>query len=179
MVPTWAISSFEVTFLELVLQVLDDGFDGEIDAALEVHRVHAGGNRLGAFLDDRRGEHGRGGGAVTGEVGGLRRDFAHHLRAHVLELVFELDLLRDRHTVLGDARGAERFVEHDIAALGAERHLHRIGEDVDAAQHAVAGIDGKFDVFSSHCLCSSDLEFWIGSLRRPSSWRRCRLRSRP
>ena len=31
------------------LEVLDDGFNGEIDAALEVHRVHAGGNRLGAF----------------------------------------------------------------------------------------------------------------------------------
>ena len=39
--------------LGVLLQVLDDGVDGKIDAALEVHRVHAGGNRLGAFLDDR------------------------------------------------------------------------------------------------------------------------------
>src|SRR4029077_20161340 len=146
-------------FLRIGLQVFDDSFDREVDAALEVHRVHAGSNRLGAFLDDRSGEHGSGRGAVTGEVRGLRRDFAHHLRAHILELVFELDLFRDRHTVLGDARGAERFIEHDIAALGAKRHPHRIGEDIDAAQHAIAGIDGKFDVLSSHCLCSSDLEF--------------------
>ena len=150
--------------LGIGLQVLDDGLDGKIDAALQVHRVHAGGNRLGAFLDDRSGQHGRGGGAVTGEVGRLRSDFAHHLRAHVLELVFELDFLGDRDTVLGDARGAERFIEHDVAALGAERHPHRIGEDVDTAQHAVARVDGKFDFFSSHCLCSSDLKFGSAAL---------------
>ncbi len=48
-VPTWAISSFEVTFLEFFLQVLDDRFDGEVDAALEVHRVHAGGNRTSSL----------------------------------------------------------------------------------------------------------------------------------
>ena len=136
--------------LRVLLQLLDDGLDREVDAALEVHRVHAGGNRLGAFLDDRGGKHGRGRGAVTGDVGGLRRDLAHHLRAHVLELVFELDLLGDGDAVLGDAGGAERFVEHDVAALGAERHLHRVGENVDAAQHLVARIDREFDFLGSH-----------------------------
>ena len=150
MVPTWAISSFEVTFLEFFLQILDDGLDREIDAALEVHRVHAGGNRLGAFPDDRVGEHGRGGGAVAGDVGGLRGDLAHHLCAHVLELVLELDLLGDGDAVLGDARRAERLVEHDVAALGAERHLHRVGENVDAAQHPVARVDREFDFLGSH-----------------------------
>ena len=150
MVPTWAISSFEVTFLELASQVLDDRLDREVDAALEVHRVHAGGNRLGAFLHDRLGEHGRGGGAVTGEVGGLGGDLAHHLGAHVLELVLELDLLGDGDAVLGDARRAERLVEHDVAALGAERHLHGVGENVDAAQHPVARIDREFDFLGSH-----------------------------
>ena len=67
-VPTWAISSFEVTFLELALRSRDHRLDGEVDAALEVHRVEAGGDGLGAFADDRRGEHGRGGGAVAGDV---------------------------------------------------------------------------------------------------------------
>ena len=52
-------------------------------------------------------------------------DFAHHLRAHVLELVVELDLLGDSDAVLGDAGSAERLVEDDVAALGAERHLDR------------------------------------------------------
>ena len=63
----------------------------------------------------------------------LRGDLAQHLRAHVLELVLELDLLGDGDAVLGDARGAEALVEDDVAALGAERHLDRVGEDVDAA----------------------------------------------
>ena len=68
------------------------------------------------------------------------RDLAHHLGAHVLELVGKLDLLGDGHAVLGDARRAEALVEHHVAALGTERHLHGIGEDVDAAQQSVAGI---------------------------------------
>ncbi len=128
----------------------DDFGDGEVDAALQVHRVHAGGNGLVAFLDDRLGENGRGRGAVAGDVVGLRSDFADHLGAHVLELVFKFDFLGDGDAVLGDARGAERLVDDDVAALGAERDLHRVGEDVDAAQHALAGITGEFYVFSSH-----------------------------
>ena len=51
----------------------------------------------------------------------LRSDFLHHLRAHVLELVLELDFLRDRDAVLGDGRGAEALLEHGVAALRAER----------------------------------------------------------
>ncbi len=129
----------------------DDLGDGVVDAALQVHRVHAGGNRLVAFLDDRLGEHGGGGGAVAGDVVGLGGDFADHLGAHVLELVVKLDFLGDGDAVLGDARRAERLVDDDVAALGAEGDLHRVGEDVDAAQHALTGIAGEFYVFGSHC----------------------------
>ena len=147
------------------LEVLDDRLDGEVDAALEVHRVHAGGDRLGAFLHDRLGEHGGGGGAVAGDVGGLGGDLAHHLRAHVLELVLKLDFLGDGDAVLGDARRAEALVEHDVAALGAEGDLHRIGENVDAAQHLVARVDGEFDVLGSHfCLLRDVGEKALGGL---------------
>src|ERR1700756_3799165 len=138
--------------LGVLLEVRNDVLDREVDAALQVHRVHAGGNRLGAFADDRGGEHGGGGGAVAGRVSRLGGDFAHHLRAHVLELVVQLDLLGDGDAVLGDARCAERLVEHDVAALGAERHLDGVVEDVDAAQHAVAGIDAELNFFTSHGL---------------------------
>jgi len=127
--------------LGILLQVLDDRLDGEVDAALEIHRVHTGGDRLGAFLDNGLGKNRCGGRAITGEVRGLRGDFAHHLRAHVLELIFELDLLGDSDAVLGDARCAERLVEHDVAALGTKRHADCVGEDVHAAQHAVARVD--------------------------------------
>jgi hypothetical protein len=47
-------------------------------------------------LHDGLGQHGGGGGAVTGDVGGLGSDFLDHLRAHVLELVLEFDLLGHR-----------------------------------------------------------------------------------
>ena len=103
-VPTWATSRRILIFFERFGDVLDDFGDGQVDAALQVHRVHAGGDALGAFADDRLGQNGGGGGAVAGDVVGLRGDFAHHLRAHVLELVLELDFLGDGDAVLGDAR---------------------------------------------------------------------------
>ena len=139
------------------LEILDDLGDGEIDAALQVHRVHAGRDRLHALADDRLGEDGGGGGAVAGEVVGLRGDLAQHLRAHVLELVLELDLLGDGDAVLGDARGAEALVEDDVAALGTEGDLHRVGEDVDAAHDALAGVARKVNVFRCHVAIPSNL----------------------
>ena len=119
----------------------------DVDAALQVHRVHAGGDELEALLHDRGGEHRRGGGAVTGDVIGLRGDFAHHLGAHVLEFVLELDLLGDGHAILGDARRAIGLVEDHVAALRTERHLDGVVENIDSAQHSVACIGGKSDVF--------------------------------
>ena len=62
----------------------------------------------------------------------------------------ELDFLGDGDAVLGDARGAERLVDDDVAALGAERDLHGVGEDVDAVEHALTGIAGEFYFFGSH-----------------------------
>src|SRR6185312_8573354 len=116
--------------LGALLDVLDDGEDRDVNAALEVHRVHAGGDRLGALAHDRLRQHGRGGGAVAGGVVGLGGDFTQHLRAHVLELVLEFDLLGDGDAVLGDAGCAEALFDHDVAALGAERHAHRVGQDI-------------------------------------------------
>jgi hypothetical protein len=104
--------------LRALLDVLHHGRDRDVDAALEVHRVHAGGDRLGAFLHDRLGQHGRGGGAVAGGVVGLLGDLAHHLGAHVLELVLELDLLRHRHAVLGDARAPKLLSSTTLRPLG-------------------------------------------------------------
>src|SRR3954469_10826310 len=52
------------------LHVDDDGLNREVDAALQIHRVKAGGNRLRALAHDRLGEQRRGGSAVTGLVAG-------------------------------------------------------------------------------------------------------------
>ena len=136
--------------LGVLLEIGDDGLDGLVDAALEIHRVETGGHGLGALAYDRGGEDGGGGGAVTGVVVLLGGDLADHLGAEVLELVRELDLLGDGDAVLGDARRAEALLDDDVAALGAERHLDGVGEDVDAAHHAIAGIGRKADVFGCH-----------------------------
>src|ERR1700739_2473938 len=94
-VATCAISSFEVTVFECFFRSSTIALTARSTPTLQIHRVHACRYRLGAFLDDRVGEHGRGDGAITGLVRGLAGDLAHHLRAHILELVVELDLLRD------------------------------------------------------------------------------------
>src|SRR3546814_120360 len=136
--------------LRLLLQLGDHGRDGQLDAALQVHRVHAGGNGLGALTDDGLGQHGGGGGAVAGDVVGLRGNLAHHLRAHVLELVGELDLLGHRDTVLGGARSTAGLVDHHVAALGTQGDLYGIGQNVDAPHHEPAGLRAKLNVFRSH-----------------------------
>ena len=136
----------------VLIALADDGFDGLVDAALEGHGVGAGGNGLDAFAIDGLGEHGGGGGAVAGDVGGLRSDFADHLGAHVLERVAELDFLGDGDAVLGDGGRAELLLDDDVAALGAEGDLHRVGQNVDAAQNRLTGI---FSVQNLLCHCLS------------------------
>ena len=133
---------------------LPDFFDGSsnglVDAALEIHRIHAGGNGLHAFAHQALGQHGRGSGAVTGHIGGLGSDFLDHLHAHVLEAVLQFDFLGDGHTVLGHRGGTEALFQNDVAAFGAQRDLDRVGQYVDAPQHAGTGVFTEFQLFGSH-----------------------------
>src|SRR5690606_35656038 len=136
--------------LRQTLQLFDRLLDGLVDAALQIHRVRARGHGLQALADDRLRQHRRSGRTVTGFVRRVGSDFLHHLRAHVLELVLQLDFLRDGHTVLRDGRSAEALLEHGIAALGAERRLDGIRQDVHTLQHPLAGVIAKTYFFSSH-----------------------------
>ena len=74
--------------------------DRLVDAPLQLHGVVAGCYQLCAFLVNRLGKNGGGGRSVAGDVGGLARHFFHHLGAHVLELVFQLDFFGDGDSVL-------------------------------------------------------------------------------
>ena len=136
--------------LGLSRNVLHDLAYCQIDAALQVHRIHTGCDQLDPFLHNRLSQHCRGGGAIAGDVAGLRCHFAQHLRTHVLELIFEFDLLGDGDFVLGDARRTKALVEDDVAAFGPKRHPDSVGEDIDAVQHLVACVGGKSDVLGSH-----------------------------
>src|SRR3990167_3240668 len=128
------------TGLGYFLQRLDRRCNGLVDAALEVHRVHARRHGLQAFTQHRLRQHGGGGGAVAGDIGSLGSDFLHHLRAHVFVPVFKLDFLGDADAVLGDRRGTEGFLQHHVAALGTERNFHCVGQNIYAAQHACARV---------------------------------------
>ena len=137
-------------FLRLRLKRGDDGFDSHVNAALQVHRVHASGNRTGAFLGNRLGQNSSGGGAVASHIVGLGGNFTNHLRAHVLELVFELNILSDGDAILGDARCAERLLENHVTAFRAECDFDGIGQNIDALEHPGSGVRAEFDFFSSH-----------------------------
>ena len=136
--------------LRLRLQVLGHRVDGRLDAALERHRVRAGGDVLQALADDRLGEDGRGRRAVAGDVVRRRRDLAHELRALVLEDVLDLDLAGDRDTVVRDGGRAELLVEHDVAPLRAKGDLDRVGEDVHAALERAPRVLVELQLLVSH-----------------------------
>ncbi len=73
-----------------------------------------------------------------------------HAGAHVLVLVFQLDLLGDGDAVLGDGRRAEALLEDDVAALGPERHLDGAGQLGDAPPHRLAGFLIERNLLRSH-----------------------------
>ncbi len=128
------------------LYVLDDTSDSTVDTALQTQRIGTRRHRLHAFADDRLGDHGCGRGAVTGMILRPGCHCPQHLSTHVLELVLELDLLGDGYAVLGNPWRTIALVDQDIASLRAERHLDRIGEQVDPAANAFARADGKSDI---------------------------------
>ena len=136
--------------LGLLLDVLDDGVDGCLDAPFEAERVSAGGDVLQTLADDRLGEHGGGRRAIAGDVVGGRGDLAHQLRALVLEDILDLDLTSDGHTVVRDRRSAPLLVEHHVAAARAERHLDRVGHRVHALLERLARVRGVLQFLVSH-----------------------------
>lgn len=89
--------------LGLALQVLDDGLNGGLGAAAQVHGVAAGSNVLHRLGEDGAGQHGGSGGAITSSLVGLGGDVLEQTRTKVLELVLERNGLGDRDTVCDDA----------------------------------------------------------------------------
>ena len=138
----------------ILLHFLDHCFDGALDAALQFHRVRTGGHALHAFAEDALRQNGRGGGAVTGHIGGLGGHFAHHLRAHVLQRIFEFNFFRHSHAIFGDGGSAELLLEDHVAALGTQRYLHRVGQLIDTAKNRLTGILAINNLFCCHILIS-------------------------
>ena len=104
----------------LLVDLLGHGLGGGFDAALEQHRVGAGGQVLHAFGDDGVRQDGGGGGAVAGDIVGLGGGFFQQLGAHILKWIFQLNFLGDGHAVVGDGGGTEFAVQGHVAAFGAQ-----------------------------------------------------------
>src|SRR5579862_3791752 len=136
--------------LRLRLEVLHDALDRGLDAALEAHRVRAGGDVLQPLADDRLREDGRRRRPVAGNVVRRRRDLADELRALVLENILELDLAGDRDAVVRDRGCAELLVKDYVAPLGTQRDLDRVGEDIDTALERAACVLVELQLLVSH-----------------------------
>ena len=121
-----------------LLEFGGDVFHRLLDALLHLHRVHAGNDRLEAFVENGFGQHRGGGGAIARDVGRLGGHFLDHLGAHVFVSVFQLDLLGDRNAVLGHRGRTERLLQDDVAALGTERNFDSFGKLLNAPTHCVA-----------------------------------------
>ena len=132
--------------LALCTQRLDNLGHGLVDTALEVHRVGTGGHVLQAHTDDRLCKHRCRRCSVTGIVVGLRSDLLDHLCTHVGECILELNLLGDRHTVLGDLGSTELLVDNHVATLGAQRYLHCVRQRIDTLLEEFARLDIVFDI---------------------------------
>jgi len=125
------------------------------NAATNGHRIAAGDNVPQPFLEDGMGEDGGRRRAVAREVRGLLSDFDNQLGAHVLEAVFEFDLLRDRHAVLRHGGTAERFVDNHVAARRTQRHGHRMGQFFHALEHLGSGV-----IFEHQLLSHAGVSLW-------------------
>ena len=115
------------------LDLCNNGGDRLVESALDHHWVCTRGNVAKALSDERLAEDHRSGGAVTGDIVRLGSNFLQKLCAHVLKVIFELNVACNGYTVIGDGWCAELLVQHHVATLWADRDLYRVGELVDPA----------------------------------------------
>ena len=155
-VPTWAIVAsdglgelveFALDAVAFLVEAAANGGDGLLDAALHGHRIGAGCYGLDAFAVDGLSQNGGGGGAIASDVGSLGSDFTHHLCADVLQPVFQFDFFCHGHAVLGNGRRSEFLLNHNIAAFGAESHLHGVGQNINAAENRLPRLLSVYDLF--------------------------------
>ena len=125
---------------------LDRGIRSLLHTFAHDDRVRACSEVLHAFIDHRLREDRSGRGAIARDVVRLRSDFLDELCAHVLIAVFELDLFRDRHTVVRDGGAAVSLVENNVPALRAKRDLDGVRQFVDACFHCYSGVCSVLDI---------------------------------
>jgi hypothetical protein len=93
--------------------------------------------------------------AVAGYIVGLLGDLLDQLGAEALERILELDLLGDGDAVIRDGRRPPLLLEDDVAALGSEGDLDRVGQGVHPLLHGPARflVERELLYCHSHLLC--------------------------
>ena len=141
MLATCAICSRVVTGVALSLSVCEDQRRRRLEAALQRHRVGAGGDVLQTLVHHCLGEHG---GRVVPSPAMSLVLLATSLASWApifSNWFFELDVLGDRDAVVCDRRAAELLIQYDVASLGAERDLHGVGYPINPSFEMGAGLD--------------------------------------
>src|SRR5947209_4337553 len=121
---------------------LDRRLDGPVHAALDRHGIGAGRDRPQALLIDRQRQDRRCRRAVAGHVAGLLGHGVDQLGPHVLERIGQIDLLADRHAVLGHGGAAEALVEDDVPPRRPECNAHGPGQLVRPGEQLLARLIG-------------------------------------
>src|SRR4051794_11137247 len=111
-----------------------------LDPPTQQHGIRPFGDVAHSLAHHRLGQHCRRGRPVTDEIRRLAGDLAHEVGPHVLEGIREMNLLGDAHAVVSDHRSPRHLLEHDVAALGAERHLDGVGELVHSSLEISTGV---------------------------------------
>ena len=124
----------------MLLDLANQEVGGLVNAALQGDRVGAGGHVAQASLHHGVRQHGGGGGAVTGSVVGLAGGLTDQGNAGVLDVVFEFDLLGDRHAIVDDLGSTKLLLQHHIAALRTEGDGDGFSQDVDTALEGTPGL---------------------------------------
>jgi hypothetical protein len=117
-VATEAMAAFSRDRASRLEQVLRHGQYGRVHAPPDGHRRRSGGHRTQAEVHHRLREHGRRGGAVTGDVVGGGGRLPGELGAEVLVRIVEHHLTGDRDAVVGDRGSTELLADDDVGPLG-------------------------------------------------------------
>ena len=123
-----------------------------LNAAAEVHWVHARSDRFAAFFEDGASEDSRGGGAVTSHIVNFTSDLFDEGGANVVVAVGELDIFRDGHTVFSNLGSTESAIKHNVATTRSKRNLNRVSKAVTPFKHKSASLSTKLDILSEGTL---------------------------
>ena len=133
--------------LALFLDAGHSSVHSGLNAVLHNHGIGTGSHILHTLAYQRLSQQRSSGGAVTGIVIGLGRNFLHQLGAHILKRLLQLNLLGNGHAVVGDQRCAVLLIQYHIAALGAKGNLNGVGQLVNTGLQRLASILAINNIF--------------------------------